>query len=181
MGVASGCGCKEVYRFPHTTYPYSSCICSFLQQHPYFCSFKKKFFRSCSSTFCNFVMIFSRSINTYGRLQASHGSRMKGCTYCFIHEEAHTNKRFISCGDHQLYSFKGRGVDLEVEGVRYIEMHCGPHTCIRAGPASFKERRSRTRVIPLKHYKCMPTPYICVILTSTVNCCIVFNKKMNKK
>ena len=25
MGVATGCGCKEVYRFPHTTYPYSSC------------------------------------------------------------------------------------------------------------------------------------------------------------
>ena len=25
MGVASGCGFKEVYRFPHTTYPYSSC------------------------------------------------------------------------------------------------------------------------------------------------------------
>ena len=24
------------YTFPHTTYPYSSCICSFLQQHPYF-------------------------------------------------------------------------------------------------------------------------------------------------
>ena len=24
MGVASGCGCKEVYRFPHITYPYSS-------------------------------------------------------------------------------------------------------------------------------------------------------------
>ena len=36
MGVASGCGCKEVYRFPHSTYPYSSCICSFLQQHWYF-------------------------------------------------------------------------------------------------------------------------------------------------
>ena len=29
-GVANGCGCKEVYRFPHTTYPYSSCICSLL-------------------------------------------------------------------------------------------------------------------------------------------------------
>ena len=29
MGVASGCGCKEVYRFPHITYSYSSCICSF--------------------------------------------------------------------------------------------------------------------------------------------------------
>ena len=36
MGVATGCGCKEVYRFPHTTYPCSSYICSFLQQHPYF-------------------------------------------------------------------------------------------------------------------------------------------------
>ena len=36
MGVATGCGCEEVYRFPHTTYPYSSCIYSFLQQHPYF-------------------------------------------------------------------------------------------------------------------------------------------------
>ena len=29
MGVVSGCGCKEVYRFPNNTYPYSSCICSF--------------------------------------------------------------------------------------------------------------------------------------------------------
>ena len=36
LGGIYGCGCKEVYRFPHTTYPYSSCICSFLQQHPYF-------------------------------------------------------------------------------------------------------------------------------------------------
>ena len=29
--MSSGCGCKEVhvYRFPHITYPYSSCICSF--------------------------------------------------------------------------------------------------------------------------------------------------------
>ena len=37
MGVASGCGCKE-YRFPHTTYPYSSCICSFCSSIPTFCS-----------------------------------------------------------------------------------------------------------------------------------------------
>ena len=44
MGVATGCVCKEVYRFPHTTYPYSSCICSFLQQHPYFLFIKKKCF-----------------------------------------------------------------------------------------------------------------------------------------
>ena len=36
MGVATGCGCKDVSSFPHTTYPNSSCIFSFLQQHPYF-------------------------------------------------------------------------------------------------------------------------------------------------
>ena len=37
VGVATGCGCKEVYGLPHTTYePYSSSICSFLQQYPYF-------------------------------------------------------------------------------------------------------------------------------------------------
>ena len=54
MGVASGCGCKEVYRFPHITYPYSSCICSFLQQHPYFfCSFLKMFFVLVLVLFCN--------------------------------------------------------------------------------------------------------------------------------
>ena len=35
-----------------------------------------------------------------------------------LHEEAHTNARFISCDGHQLYYFKERGVDLEVEDVR---------------------------------------------------------------
>ena len=47
MGVGGiyGCGCKEVYIFHHTTNPYSSCICSFLQQHPYIpFSFKNCFF-----------------------------------------------------------------------------------------------------------------------------------------
>ena len=30
IGVASGCCCKEVYRYPHNiTYPYSTCISSF--------------------------------------------------------------------------------------------------------------------------------------------------------
>ena len=53
MGVASGYGCKEVYRFSHITYPYSSCICSFLQQHSYFLFIKKNIFRSCTGTFCN--------------------------------------------------------------------------------------------------------------------------------
>ena len=42
---------------------YSSCICSFLQQHPTFCSFKKCFsflLRSCS-----LLNIFSHNINTH--------------------------------------------------------------------------------------------------------------------
>ena len=46
VGEISGCGCKEIYRFPHTTYRYSSCICSFLQQHPYFLFIFLNVFRS---------------------------------------------------------------------------------------------------------------------------------------
>ena len=75
MCVATGCGCKEVYRFPHSTYPYSSCICSFYSSIPTFCSFKKNCF---SFLFQYFFVItfyvlnnFPRSINTYGRPTAS--------------------------------------------------------------------------------------------------------------
>ena len=39
--------------FPHITYPYSSCICSFLQQHPYFLFI---FFRSCYIININIIM-----------------------------------------------------------------------------------------------------------------------------
>ena len=48
IGVVSVCCYKEVYRFPHITYPYSTSISSFLQQHPYVlhCSFKKYFYMS---------------------------------------------------------------------------------------------------------------------------------------
>ena len=58
MGVASGCGCTEVYiyRFPHKiiiTYPHSSCICSFLQQHPYFLFILKMFFVHAQVVFGN--------------------------------------------------------------------------------------------------------------------------------
>ena len=52
-GGIYGCVCKEVYSIDFliaTTYPYSSCICSFLQHHPYFL-FIFYVFRSCSSTF----------------------------------------------------------------------------------------------------------------------------------
>ena len=42
MGVATGCGCKEVNRFLILLIPTPLVyICSFLQQHP---SFKKMFF-----------------------------------------------------------------------------------------------------------------------------------------
>ena len=51
----------------------------------------------------------------------------------FIHEEAHTNVRFLSCDGHQLYEL---GVDLEVEGVRYIEMHRGPAAYVLGPPPS---------------------------------------------
>ena len=57
MGVATGYGCKEVYRFPQTTYPYSSCICSFLQEHPYFfVHFFKMFFVLVPVLFCNYIL-----------------------------------------------------------------------------------------------------------------------------
>ena len=71
MYVASVCGCKEVYRFPHITYLYSSCICSFLQQHPYFLFIfkmifvivyynKQKHFREKMQ--CNVGMLIDRDI-----------------------------------------------------------------------------------------------------------------------
>ena len=49
MGVATGCGCKDVYRFPHIPTPLVSVL--FCSSIPTFCSFKKNVFRSCSSTF----------------------------------------------------------------------------------------------------------------------------------
>ena len=51
---------------------------------------------------------------------------MKNVLYTKKH--IYTQERFISCDGHQPYAYKGRGVDLEVEGLRYIEMHHGPHT-----------------------------------------------------
>ena len=51
-----------------------------------------------------------------------------------MNEEAHTNVRFISCDGHQLYDFKVRCVDLEVEGMRYIEMDRGPAAYVLGPP-----------------------------------------------
>ena len=60
VSVSSGCGCKEVYRFPHITYPYSSCICSFLQQQPYLFLFFKNVFVLVPVLFVIYLIIFSR-------------------------------------------------------------------------------------------------------------------------
>ena len=45
MGVATGCGLKEIYRFPHTTYPYTPLVSVlFCSSIPTFCPFLKKIF-----------------------------------------------------------------------------------------------------------------------------------------
>ena len=57
MGVASGCGCKEVYGFPHTTYPYTSCICYFFSSSILtFASFLKMFFVLVPVLSCNKIV-----------------------------------------------------------------------------------------------------------------------------
>ena len=93
--MSIGCGCKEVYlhRFPHITYPYSSCICSFLHQHPYFLFIFKNVFHSCSSTFlCNLFNNFLRNINTKGQLRASHGNRLKEVLHIMFYTQRSTHK-----------------------------------------------------------------------------------------
>ena len=139
MGVATGCGCKEVYRFPRSTYPYSSCICSFFTAASLLFVHLKKCFSFLFQYF--FVITFYVLNNFFTQYKHMHirattgvpQQPYEGCTYCFIHEEAHTNVRFISCDGHQLYE---RGVDLEVEGVRYIEMHRGPAAYVLDPPPS---------------------------------------------
>ena len=75
--MASGCGCKKVYRFLHTTYLYSSCFCS---QHAYFL-----FILKCFSFLFQYFFVINYVLNhffapykhTYWQLRASHGSHMK--------------------------------------------------------------------------------------------------------
>ena len=48
MGVATGCGLKEIYRFPHTTYPYTPLVSVlFCSSIPTFLFIFKNVFRSC--------------------------------------------------------------------------------------------------------------------------------------
>ena len=69
MGVATGCGFKEIYRFPHITYPYSSCICTFCSSIPTFLFIFKNVFRSCSSTV--FLRLNAAAFNRQGYCSAA--------------------------------------------------------------------------------------------------------------
>ena len=154
MGVATGCGCKEVhvYRFTHTTYPYSSCICSFLQQYPYFLFIKKKFFVLVQYffviTFYVLNNFFAQYKHTYGQLRLSHGSHMKAA-HTVLYMKKHTHKRTL----HILHwtsavwawcRSRSRG--------RTLFRDASLAGRLRTVPASFKGQRSRTR----RWIQCMP-------------------------
>ena len=124
---------------------------------------KKNVFRSCSRTFFKLHLryILNNFFTQYNHIPATTGiprHPYEGCTYCFIHEEAHTNVRFLSCDGHQLYE---RGVDLEVEGVRYIlEMHRGPAAYALGPPPSRSRDLRRSHCMPrrLRIYTSPKTP-----------------------
>ena len=109
----------------------------FCSSIPTFCSFFKcfsflfqYFFKITFYVLNNF---FAQYKHTYQQTTGVLRHPYEGCTYCFIHEQAHTNVRFLSCDGHQLYE---HGVDLEVEGVYYIEMQRGPAAYVLGPPPS---------------------------------------------
>ena len=88
MGVATGCGCKEVLLIPT---PLVSVL--FYSSIPTFCSFFKCF----SFLFQYFFVItfyvlnkfFTQYKHTYGQLRASHGSLMKAA-HTVLYMKKHT-------------------------------------------------------------------------------------------
>ena len=122
-------------------YPYSSCICSFFAA----ASLHKKMFFVLVPIL--FKIIFLHSINTHLATTGVPRQPYEGCTYCFIHEEAHTNIRFISSDGHQLFE---RGVDRNRGRALYRDASRAGR--LRTAPASFKGQRSRTR----RRSQCMP-------------------------
>ena len=110
MGVATGCGCKEVIDFLILLTLLLLYLFFFTAASLLFVHFVKCF----SFLFQYFFVITFYVLNNffaqYKHIPATTGFPRKpheGCTYCFIHEEAHTNVRFLSCDGHQLYE---RGV-----------------------------------------------------------------------
>ena len=55
-GVATGCGCKEVYRFLILLIPTPLVSVLFCSSIPIFCSLKKKFFVLVPVLFCNYIL-----------------------------------------------------------------------------------------------------------------------------
>ena len=77
MGVATGCGCKEVYRFPHTTYILLVLFCSSI---PTFFIFFMFFVLVPVLFVIKYYVLnnfFTQYKHTYGQLRPSHGSHMK--------------------------------------------------------------------------------------------------------
>ena len=112
---------------------YSYCICYFLQQHPYFLFILKMFFVLVKVHYCNKILgitFFSHSINSHTSEYGHPPQPYEGLHIIFYtRRSTHKNEHFIPCDGHQLYAFKGSDVDLEVKGVRYIEMHRKLLTC----------------------------------------------------
>ena len=160
MGVASGCGEQEVgvasgsgwnlwvwligvvvrryIDFLILLIPTPLVSVLFCSSIPTFCSFLK-----CFSFLFQYLFVIKFYVlnNFFTQYKSLHiratmdvpRQPYEGCTYGLIHEEADTNVHFISCDGHQLYE---HGVDLEVEGVHYIEMHCRLATYVLDPPPS---------------------------------------------
>ena len=95
MDVATGCGCKEVYRFPHSTYAYILLyLFVFTAASLLFVHLKKMFFSFLFQyffviTFCHKYKKFTQYKHTYGQLRASHGSHMKAA-HTVLYMKKHT-------------------------------------------------------------------------------------------
>ena len=94
MGVATGCGYKEVYRFPHTIYLSLLLLYLFFFTAASLLFVQFFVFRSCCSTFCNYILcikyFFAQYKLTYGQLRATHGSHMKAAHVLYMKKHTQT-------------------------------------------------------------------------------------------
>ena len=121
MGVASGSGwnlwvwllgvvVRRYIGFLILLIPTPLVSVLFYSSIPTVCSFFLMFFVLVPVLFGNYILCIKYFFAQYKHIRATTGvprQPYEGCTYCFIHEEAHTNAHFISCAGHQLYK---RGV-----------------------------------------------------------------------
>ena len=107
MSVATGCGCKEVYRFPHTTYPLLLLYLFFFTAASLLFVHLKKCFSFLFQYFFVFTFyvlnnFFAQYKHTYWQLRASHGSHMKAAhTVLYMKKHTQTHASYpamdISC------------------------------------------------------------------------------------